>query len=79
MINYTFEYYSTSASAWVALPNIARPFTDGDTLDESLDSGLRKVARQHRLDTHFCFSMQLAYLSTVGMRSLLCTEGPLPL
>lgn len=44
MINYTFEYYSTSASAWVALPNIARPFTDGDALDESLDSGVLNTA-----------------------------------
>lgn len=39
MFAYTFETYNEQTSAWTPLNGWVRPFTDGETLDESLDSG----------------------------------------
>lgn len=39
MFAYTFATYNEQTSAWTPLNGWVRPFTDGETLDESLDSG----------------------------------------
>lgn len=39
MFAYTFATYNEQSGAWTPLNGWVRPFTDGETLDESLDSG----------------------------------------